>query len=94
MTKPMKKLPQESWEKKFDNKFKGKFNFDNWLNVDGVSPGQIKHFIHQILTSDRQRVVEEIEDAVQWAIDNSKGDSYHEGLEEAKHILHLIKDKL
>lgn len=50
--------------------------------------------IENLLHQQKKDLIEEIETAVQWAIDNSKGDSYHNGLEEAKHILHLLKEKV
>ena len=68
----MKKLPQESWEKDYDKEIKNIID-SGWTCCDKDGDGcncyerasqakvkAIKNIIHQILTSDRQRVVEEV----------------------------------
>jgi hypothetical protein len=56
----MKKLPQESWEIDFDKQYDELYrNCIGYYNI--YLPREVKDFIQQTLTSDRQRVVEKID---------------------------------
>ena len=73
--------------------------YNEWVETTGlVAKGtsyyyEIESIIENALTQQRTELLEEIEKGIQWAIDNSTGDDYHEGLEEAKHITNLLNKK-
>ena len=60
MTKPMTKLPQESWEKEITKHNQDIMSFPTPRELFNANK-RLKSFIQQLLTSDRQRVVEILE---------------------------------